>query len=1563
MPEAVGKDAGLSTTDRDLSTSIAIVGMAGRFPGAKSVAELWRGLVAGEEALTHFADEELIASGVDPALLEDPAYVKAGMVLDRIDLFDAGLFGYAPREAQLMDPQQRLFLEEAWSGLEDAGCDPTRFPGAIGVFAGSALSTYLMRNLAPGEADESEDLVQVLLGNDKDSLATRVAYDLDLRGPCYSVQSYCSTSLVAVSAAATSLLSGECDVALAGGVAITVPQHAGYLYQEGGLLSPDARCRAFDASAQGTPIASGVGVVVLKRAEDAVADRDHIYAVIRGWAVNNDGSIKVGFTAPGVRGQAAVVAEAVANAAVDPADIGYIEAHGTGTALGDASEVAALRKAFGEHSGPAWCALGSVKTNVGHLDRAAGVTGLIKAALAVRHGLIPPSLNYVRPNPEADLEGSPFFVNAELRSWRAGSGKRRVAGVCAFGMGGTNAHVVVEEAPAALPVQGGGREPHLVVLSARSRAAADEAMERLGTHLMDSDDELADVAWSLQVGRREFDHRRAVVAGSRDEAIDALRGKSGGALSSEVVVSERPVGFLLAGVGEHYAGMGGSLYSDERAFREAFDECAGLLPGRLASELTEAVFADGQRRDGGGGGDELARMLGRLPGGEAALGPLARTAVAQPAMFAIEYALARLLASWGIVPSAMLGYSVGEYVAACLSGALELPEALGLVTERARLIDELPEGAMLAVSLGAEELDELLLDELDVTATNGPSLAVVGGPLGAVAEFEAELSGKQIASQRLATTHAFHSRMLEPIGPELTAWVREHVQPRPPRIPYISNLTGTWITEADLQDPAYWARHACGAVRFADGLATLLADQDLALVELGPGRSLGAMARAQPACRRERWPAIVGALPGQHETNDSRGAVVDAVARLWLAGAKIDWHGYGAHHQRRRVPLPTYPFQRQRYWIDGGGSDHLTSDHRGDNAAAVVAAMAPEGVEDWLYMRGWRQVPLPVRAARLAADWIVLTASKQSDQLADALAARGATLIRVRPGARFARIDEDTFELRPRDVADWRALTTTLIDEGRTPSRGLHLWTLGDPIGDEIDLGFHGVASLGRALSEAADGPWTLEVVASGLECVLGDEPVVPARSTVVGPCRVLPAEDADARCRVIDTATDSHHDWTASVLSELDTALTETLVALRNGRRWVPSFQRASAPSSDKARSPFRQRGVYLITGGLGGVGLGLAEEMAKDVQARLVLIGRSGLPPRTQWAELLANDQLDDDVRRRIESVGRIEAAGGEAMIIRADVASEDKLAEAIASARSRFGHIDGVLHAAGVPGIGLLQLKKPAAMDKVLAPKVAGTLALARCLADDPPELLVLFSSVAGLTGGGPGQSDYCSGNAFLDAWARAADGATRTVSIDWGEWRWNAWDEALEAYPPEAQQFFRDNRTRLGIDFERGYRALGSAIALELPQVVISTTDFQTMVGLSDAFTAQTILGATQAGVARHPRPELMTSYVPPRTEEEEKLADIWATALGLEQVGVEDDFFDLGGNSLVGAGLIARIRRELRTPGIPTHALYETPTIAALARFIGDHPGGQRSVDDLRLHAESRRQRLARVERI
>ena len=1117
-------------TNREIAgREIAIVGMAGRFPGARDVGELWRNLRDGVESITFFTEDEMRAAGVPAELLADPFYVRAKGVLEDVDAFDAAFFGYSPREAQILDPQHRHFLECSWEALESAGCDPAGFPGLIGVFGSVGRNSYFTSNLLDNpEALRSAGMIQTVIGNDRDFLPTRVSYKLNLRGPSVVVQTACSSSLVAVHMACRSLLDGECDMALAGGATIPVPQVSGYMHEEGGIFSNDGHCRAFDAKAKGTVPGSGVALVVLKRLADAVADGDFIHAVIRSTAINNDGSGKIGYTAPGPDGQMRVLREAIARAGVDAGSIGYIETHGTGTLLGDLIEVSALKEAYaGLTRKEGFCALGSLKTNLGHMDTAAGVGGLIKATLALRHRAIPPSLHFREINPKLDLAGSPFFVNTALRPWEPRGGPLR-AGVSSFGLGGTNAHAILEEAPA-LPPAPAAAPWQLLVLSGRTEAALDRAVHRLADHL-ESHPEigLADVAWTLQAGRRAFESRAALAVRDRGEAVAALR--SGAFVRGGFEGSAPPVVFLFPGGGAQQANMGLDLDRHEPVFRASLDRTVELMRPLLGLDLRELLFPEP------GTEEQVAERLER---------PSLNTA----ALFAISHALAELWISWGVRPQAMIGHSLGEYVAASLAGVLSLQSAVALVIERGRLFDALPPGGMLSVPLPEAELAPLLGPELSIAAVNGPALTVASGPEEALETLERTLAARDLECRRIPISVAAHSRMLDPVLAEFARFA-ERLPLKPPAIPYISGVTGTWITAAEATDPGYWVRHLRQTVRFADGIAALRKDPARLFLEVGPGRTLVKLLRGED---RPAGEAALASLQDSGEPGSDLAAVLRCLGALWLRGVRPDWAGLQAGAGRRRVPLPTYPFERRRFWIDAAPER---------SAAAADPWQRRSDPGDWFWIPSWKRAPLGRRAASApdaegACTILVPDGTALAGEIAGRLAAAGRRVVTAGVGPEAPWSDLARQGLTAREVV-W-------LHTGSDPAAA------GEAVRELIALGSHL-----ESLEAAARPPVTL-ILREARE-VTGGEAVRPERAALAGAVRAL-GDRLRVRARILDLgpgAADPSGRVSADLLAAEDAE-----VAFRGAHRWVRLEERWRIDAADGGA--FQAGATVLLAGAAG--------------------------------------------------------------------------------------------------------------------------------------------------------------------------------------------------------------------------------------------------------------------------------------------------------------------------------------------------------------------------------------------
>ncbi len=1531
-------------TPKKSASAIAIIGMAGRFPGASNLAAFWRNLRDGVESLSRFSKEELIAAGVDPQIVENPNYVKAGTYLDAADEFDAAFFGVNPREAEVMDPQHRVLLECAWEALEDAACDSESYSGAIGVFAGSSMNTYGINNLLRNpEALAAVGGYQAMIGNDKDFITTRISYKLNLRGPSVAVQTACSTSLVAVQLACQSLLSYQCDIALAGGVSINFPQHTGYLFQEGMIFSPDGHCRPFDSKAQGIRAGEGVGIVVLKRLEEALRDRDNIHAVILGAAINNDGSQKVGYTAPSVDGQAEAIASAQAVAQVEPNTISYIEAHGTATPLGDPIEIAALTKVFRNGSTEKqFCGIGSLKSNVGHLDAAAGVAGLLKTVLALKHKQLPPSLNFESPNPQIDFESSPFYVNTKLVDWNTNRLPRR-AGVSSFGIGGTNAHVILEEAPARSSAPP-ARPNQVVALSAKTGAALEVATLRLAEYLkQDPAATLADVAYSLQTGRRAFDHRKIVVCCDVDDARKALEsGDRRRVYTAHQDSSRRHVAFMFSGQGSQYVNMGAGLYRTERVYRECLDECAKLLQPHLGHDLRGDLFL------------EVDPNRVTKPGQEDPAARLNQTALTQPALFATEYSLAKLWMSWGIEPQAMIGHSIGEYVAACLAGVFSLPDALELVAARGKLMQSLPPGAMLVVPLPEKDARARVKSPLTIAAINAPALCVASGPVKAIDELEAELEKSGVAGQRLRTSHAFHSEMMDPAVKPFVGKVAS-VKRNPPKIRFISNVTGTWISSSDAVDPEYWGTQLRGAVQFSLGIAELAREPGQIFLEVGPGHTLKTLARQSLPTLPEEF--VLSSLPHPHEKQPDETFLLNTLGRLWLAGAPVSWPRLHAESERNRISLPAYPFERRKFWIEPRAAQVVES----GNAADLTRR---ERIDDWFWVNSWqRSVPLSSLRPRLdtakTGAWaIFLDECGIGEAQAAYLREKGAAVITIAAGAAYARSSAEAYTINPAKRADYDQLVQGILASGKLPRHIVHLWNVSRNaandgsaarLGEAGDIAFYSPLYFAQAFADLdIHDPMQWLIASSEMQTILGGDGRHPEKALLLGPCKVIPQEHANISCRSVDIElvagrSENVRAIADLLLGEATNSFDENIVAYRGGYRWVQSVERVRQPPAAEPASYLRQFGVYLITGGTGGIGLTFAKHFAEAAKARLVLTSRSGLPPRSAWSRWIESHDSADGTSDKIRQIRILEDLGSEVIVAAADSADEQQMRAVIAQAIEKFGPIHGVIHAAGLPGGGLIQLKSRDAAETVLSPKVRGTLLLEYLLANEKLDFFVLCSSVNALYGG-VGAVDYCAANAFLDAYAaaRSAEGRGRIVSINWDAWREVGMAAKMDV--PADMKAARQESLLYGIQPNEGIDSLDRILAGSLPQVAVVTRSLSSILdhlkslisARSSEASRQAIAGATPAAAAaqarKYGRPELANPYVAAHNDQEKALVGIWTELLGIEPVGVHDNFFDLGGHSLLATRVLSRVQEVFKVR-LPLRVIFEAPTIAELSERL------------------------------
>jgi acyl transferase domain-containing protein/thioesterase domain-containing protein len=1348
VPNGAGSPSGAEKETMKPSL-IAIVGLAGRFPGARTISQFWQNLHDGVESIRSLSDTELLAAGVPAEELSRTDYVRRTSALEDVDLFDATFFGLSPRDAAIMDPQHRHFLECAWEALEDAAHPPQRFVGSIAVFAGSGMNSYLIHHLLRNrKLVDSAGIFQLKqTGNDKDVLSTRVSYQFDLRGPSINVQTACSTSLVAVHLACQSLVNYECDMALAGGVTIEFPHGQGYIYREGEILSRDGHCRSFDASSSGTVFASGAGVVVLRRLEDAISDRDNIRAVILGSAINNDGARKVGFLAPSVEGQAEVIAEALEFSGVSAEEISYVEAHGTGTLVGDPIELRALTLAFRKTTDRnQYCRIGSLKSNVGHLDAAAGVAGLIKTVLALEHEQIPASLHFEKPNPHIQFANSPFIVNQQLRDWPSARSPRR-AGVTSLGIGGTNAHVVLEQAPP-VKLERASKPYELIPISAKTESALENASVNLFAYLdRHPEASLADVSFTCQAGRQFFQHRRAfVVPASVDHhQPEAPGGHSAGNpkhIATGVATSSlRPVAFMFSGQGSQHTNMGREFYQHEQVFRASLDYCADHLFGLLGLDFRQVLYPS-------------------EPTAAGAQEKLNETWLTQPVLFAFEYSLARWWMSLGILPAAMVGHSLGEYVAACIAGVFSVEDALDIVAYRGRLMYGLPEGAMLAVSLPSNAIT--LGETLSLAAVNGLDQCAVSGPGSEISALEQHLAKQSVVCRRLITSQAFHSSMMDPILAAFEDRMRKATL-GPPRIRYLSNVTGDWIRAEEATDPAYWARHLRHTVRFSDCVAELLGTPEQLLLEIGPGNALTSLAREQSGPSR----TVLASMPHPRESTGALRVALQTLGQLWVLGAEVDFSQLHVPESVQRIPLPTYPFEHHRFWIE--------PDDRPQSAASAPALLsnARDTNAVHFYSRVWFEKSNTSSPLVPEETWIIFNDSLDlGNQISSLLRLHRQKAILVAAGSSYHRASATNFALRPNVRADYDALLTDILKNNDTPRRIIHLWSI-MPEGSSHSLtevesrSFLSALFLAQALADQDLTGIDIGFISNQMQQVSNEQVRNPAQALLLGPVKVIPQELPGISCRSIDLnlAKDDSQACARQIVDEMCAPGLNTTIAFRGGQRFVETLEPLSLKSCAQDQR-LHIGAVYLITGGLGGIGLVVAEHLAREFQAHLLLVSRTAIPPELEWEALASDPLLNEEKRTLLGKLLEIRSAAGGLHIVEADVTSLEQMRSVVSLARLHYGKIDGVFHAAGLLDDGPLMLKTQEQAASVLEAKVQGTLTLEAALGDMPLRCFVLFSSVSSIAPP-PGQVDYAAANAFLDAFARSRKGPV-TV-IDWGAWR--------------------------------------------------------------------------------------------------------------------------------------------------------------------------------------------------
>ncbi|WP_433654430.1 SDR family NAD(P)-dependent oxidoreductase [Nocardia sp. CA-128927] len=1501
------------TADGD---TVCIAGMSCRFPGGANTPHLfWRNLADGIDTATDVPSQRWDARRFfDPdPYAPETTYTMRGAFVDDIAGFDAQFFGISPREAMRMDPQQRMLLEAVWAAFEDAAIPAEQIRGSrtgvfVGMMADSRYANVLVDHGGHGELDDP----YVGLGSASSVAAGRLSYLLDLRGPSMVVDTACSSSLVALHLAINSIRNGECDRAVVAGVSAIVHPDT---YQQAckmRMLAADGRCKTFDAEADGFLLGEGCGAVVVERLTDARVRQHQVLAVVRGSAVNQDG-MSNGLTAPNRAAQVAVIREAQQRAGISADSIDYVEAHGSGTQLGDAIEIAALTEVFGvPRTGVRPLYVGAVKTNIGHLTGAAGMAGLIKTVLMLNRRMIPRNLHLRQPNPAIDWSASPVRLPHENIPWPREDDRTPTAGISSFGWSGTNAHVIVSAPPLAAPQSDPDDQRwHILPLSGRSPQTLTSTAHAIAEYLRSHPRlDPADVAATLQTGRDAMPTRTAVPFRTLLDAAEALDEIGRRVPVATVPRGPRPtVRFVLPGTGDQFPGMGRDLYRSHPAFRDAIDRCAEIATESLGMDLRTALYPDAAPT----ASDPFAALRG---GATAAAGELVtRIDLAHAVVFALNYAAARLWQSYGIEPSGLLGYSLGEYSAACLAGVLEVDAVLPLVIRRAQLVAAAEPGAMLTIATSADRVAEYLGPDLSCAAVNSPNTVVVAGTDAAIAGLEQRLAADEIAARRVPTTRAMHSPLLDPLRERLIK-LFDGLELRAPRIPFVSNLTGAWITDEQACDLDYWAEHMCSTVSFADGVHTL-GSEPCVVVDLGAGQLASLVSQALV---QSGGAAALPTLRGSATRDPDEMIVARTLGRLWCGGVDVDWSRVGS--AGTSISLPTYSFQHQQFWPE-------IENRRG--AAPIVAT---ETAATELFEPQWVVAPAGDSAERYGPYLIFTDPGTRSADLAGHLvkALDGVDLVTVVPGTEFGTSTGGGYRLRPDEPADYERLIAALAERNLLPRTVVHLWSvhgsLADPrTGDGVvthrRLGFDSLMALaGQLGSECVDGCRIL-VVTDHAQLVAAEDDLYPGKTTVAGPALTAGQEYPGLAVRTLDVVTpvdDEDGSWdelTEAVVTELNWPGTDTVIARRGRRRLVKRFR----PLTLDAPAPYvRDGGVYVITGGTGSIGLQVAAHLAAAASdIKLVLLARTPLPDLDNEESA----QADETLRGRASAVRDLTRTGAEVLVLTCDIGDRSATVAAIANARKRFGPIDGVIHAAGVlspDAFTTIEATTPEISAAHFRAKVDGTIALAEALRGERPDFVVLLSSMSAVLGG-IGFAAYAAANAFQDQFVamRGLPGGSA--------WRSACWDTWQATVRHGETPGVADSLDKYSFAAADALAVLDRLIASGPRRAVVSAGQLhqriEAWVGGGDPFHES----ATSSAPASNAAPPVRTIE-----EYQHRLAELWQEALGVDQVGPHENFFESGGNSLVGLQLINSIKKQFRAV-IPTVALFEAPTIADMADYL------------------------------
>ena len=1489
---------------------IAIIGMAGRFPGANNIHEFWNNLINKVESIEEISVEELKEAGVPQDLLNNKAYVKSGAFIENKEYFDAPFFNFTPIDAKYMAPHNRVFLETVWVALEDSGYVPDLFDGRIGVYAGSSSSSS-WEGIAMSRAKKNTSNEAAEILSSSDFLSSHTSYRLNLKGPSVSLNTTCSTSNVAVHLACQALIAGECEMALAGGVTILNNKKKGYVFEEGNILSKTGHVRTFDEEADGTVFGEGVGVVVLKRLEDAINDKDHIYSVILGSAINNDGKQKVSYTAPSVKGQVALLKDALNAADVSPEDISYIETHGTATKVGDAIEIEALGKIFKNRKSNK-CLLGAVKTNVGHLIQAAGIAGLIKTSLALQNKLIPPNQNFNNTNSNLKLHETPFVVNSDLHKWQKQSGKLK-AGVSSFGIGGTNSHIILEEAPNIL-TSGNSRSKELVLLSAKSETALERVQENILEYLKSNKTKsIADIAFTLKVGRKVMEYKKMFICSDINEAIEILSSKDKQKIRSSI--SKDPannITFMFSDLDFQYPNIGLDLYNSEELFKAEVDRCSEILISKYQIDIKKVLFQE-------------AKSLNDKPQ------EIDRIDNSQLRVFIIEFALSKLMIKWGVKPKVVIGIGFGEYTAACISGAIPLEDVLELIVLRGELIMKVGKGLMTSVELPKKELEPLLVENLSLAFDNGDS-CIISGKNFAVKKFEDQMKDEKIHTSRINSTYAMNSCLMDDILDEFERKISK-LRLDSPKIPYISNVSGSFVNDEKL-DSRYWVQHIRKTLKVSSSFETLVSSENNMIIEIGNGTKLNSILSSGLGDEDNIFKTSL--LPNKEDNANVIEYLTDKIGELWLNGVKFNWEEIYSSEKRKRVALPTYPFEKERYWF---GEEPL------DKTTDLNVNCCSNNIDDWLYVREWSRNTMVNNIEHNKSDdstiLIFLDQFNNGLKIANILKRDNRKVLFVKTGERFKKTKE-YYEINLTSYNDYQLLASDLKEENCLPDRIIHLLSLTtcSELGrKQLETcqysGYYSLLCFVRGIQNFLNKDKVqIDVISNGLFSVLGNEVLYPEKSTILAPIMVIPQEFGVFQAKCIDVVlkdngqiSDSDFDRIANIINNTPQ---NGLIALRGNHSWQPEYKQLPYINYDKQSLPLKEKGNYLITGGLGRIGMAIANHLARTVEARLILLSRTKFPEIEDWNSWLESHEEDNQISKKIIKLKEILALGSEVCIVSADVSDLDGMTEAISITENKLGKVNGIIHSATVPDGSLIIKREKHLVEDVFKAKLYGTLVLDEVFSDHTLDFVIYFSSLSSVLGG-IGQVGYCASNVFLDAFAHYKNEKKNvpTISISWD--RWKNIEENNIIY----------NDTVDGLTMEQGLDCFDRIIKQDgLSHTLVSIKNLEQLV--SDYVTngknlIELITDEGKGIVSHKTNPKIISQLqlnedITLQTSTGAILSSMWKELLGHEKINPKDDFMQLGGDSLKAIKLFNEIEVTFGVT-IDINDFFLNPTIEELALLI------------------------------